>query len=1117
MSLGVAFSQSSTGAVQGIVTDVTGAVLPGVTLTLTNVATRVEKGAETNATGFYSFVAVQPSSYTLTAGLAAFKLAHVPDFVLNVNQVVTQDIVLAVGDVTETVEVEAEAPLLQTATAELGTVVQKDAIRRIPLNGRNFTQLLLLTKGVNPVQTQQGRGQNTGGLLGTSALRGSKFVAPSINGQWNRMNLYLMDGVLNQNPFASSYAILPSLDAVQEFKVQTQNDKGEFGGVLGGVVNLATSSGTSELHGSLFEFLRNETVNARNPFTDIVPDPETGRAMGPGPFRQNQFGGTVGGPIYLPKVYDGRQKTFFFFSYDGWRYRQAASRLYRVPTPEEIGGDFSGPVWSAIFDPATTRADPADPSLLTRTPFPNNVIPAGRIDPMMQSYLQKYFDKPNFSGLPFDNVVNNQPIENDANSWQLRIDHQLSDKTTLFGRYNDFHNSQINPFTLAVRDITDSPRKQAMLALNQLFGSKVVLQLRSSLTRNGILAQADTRPDTATLIQEGWTNVERFGDPIVRIDSIGSSQFRRFFEGPQQTVQYSADLTWLRGRHEFKFGGLYIRNQLRINELNGLTFFGPDQTADPQRLGDTGSSLASTVLGLPATYSAERGDPGVRYTNLGFYAQDSWKINPRLTLSLSLRWDATVPPKYTTVKGGYFDINTGDYLLLGETLPPPCSTSGGPPCIPGDGTLASIQDGEHIRLADRPNFWHPDYNNFGPRIGLAWRFRPRTVLRLGGSIVYDIFSATSQQLTGIALRWPSGSICEAPANGLGDPLTSTGQVVAQCSTAQVDPHPWFTSSGFDPQRKKPESYQYHMEFQHQLADNLSGSIAYVGSLNRRMDYGPRINRALIPGPGSSAEVNARRPFSYMPFSPKYMSDDGTGNYNSLQFELNRRFSNGLMFLVSYTWSKSMDNGSSGFFGSSEAGPTGALQNHFDRRVDRSVSSLHVPHILSVSGTWEIPAGQGRRWLQSGPASWILGNWRLDFIHAMRNGQPWNARLRGDIANVGVTRSYMRPDLVGDPEPGRRTAEQWVRGDAFAIPRFAYGNLGRNTLRTDAVFSSDFALAKEFHITESTRLEFRAESFNLFNVMSYGIPQTFLNQRDFARIRSLAELPRQFQFALKLAF
>jgi hypothetical protein len=953
----VAYGQSATGGINGIVTDATGGVVAGVTLTLINQATGTEITAVSNPRGFYTFLNIQPGSYTLKAEMSGFKTGRIPAFGVNVNQTITQDITLALGEVTETVEVKGEAPLLQASTSELGTVIQQQAVDRMPLNGRNFTQLLLLTPGVTPVQTEQGA-RGTGGSLSDSALPGSKFVRPAVNGQWNRSNMFLMDGVLNTAYLYSGYAILPSIDAIQEFKVQSHNDKGEYGGVFGGVVNLVTRTGGNQLHGSLAEFLRNEVFNARDPFTDIVLDERTGRFAGPAKFRQNQFGGTLGGPVYIPHLYDGRDKTFFFFDYDGWRYRLAQKALYRVPTPQELSGNFSA--WEQIiYDPATTRPDPNNPDLLIRDPFPGNIVPANQISKLMVNYMHDFFDSPNISGLAFDNVLNNRSRESNANSFEIKVDHRIGSKTTLFGRYNQFFNTEVIPNTLKNTILQSRPRKQLALGWNQIFTPNLVLQTRGAYTSIPFHYGRSTLVGLDTLRQDGWTTLDRWGIPIAFIDGLGETGLDGIGNELDHQFQYSEDLNWVRGNHQFKFGGLlfYQRRKTGPNPFNEIDF-GGEQTADPQNLGETGIGLASALLGLPNVWYAETERLAITWPTWAFYAQDEWKVTPRLTLHLSLRYEFFNPPTYLDVTAGTFDYRSGDYLIGGGKLPPPCSTAGAAPCIPGDGTLSSLPGGSHIRLADRPDIRVPHRRNFGPRLGLAWQFAPKTVLRAGASLVYDVFSGIAQDSNNIQGRWPNSNFLEKPLNLLGESLTTLEAVQSQQNLPLPDDSPWFEDIGLDPNKKVPYSVQYNLELQHQLTDSLLASLAYVGSINRRTDLGYRFNAASTPGPATADEVDLRRPFPYMPFSPIYDTDLGRGSYHALQFKLDRRFAGGLMFLSAYTWSKAIDNGASGWFGS-ENGPSGrsSVQNEYDFRSNRSVASYDVPHNLSVAGSWDLPFGK----------------------------------------------------------------------------------------------------------------------------------------------------------------
>ena len=1129
MSAAVAFGQSPTGGVNGTVTDETGGVIPGVTLTLTNQGTGIAASAVTNASGVYAFVSVAPGAYTLKAEISGFKVARVATFVVNVNQTLTQDITLSVGNVAQSVEVKAEAPLLQASTSELGTVVGAQAIERLPMNGRNFTQMLLLTPGITPVNTAQEWGS-------TVALPGSTWVKPAVNGQWNRSDVFLMDGIINLEGETSGYSVLPSLEAIQEFKVQSHNDKGEYGLVMGGTVNLVTKSGTNALHGSAFEFLRNELFNARNPFTDIVPVNEENPAeglKGPAVFRQNQFGATLGGPVYIPRLYNGKDKTFFYFSYDAWRYRLAMKSLYRVPTAAELGGDFSA--WpQAIYDPATTRPDPNNPDLLIRDQFMGcdpvnnpqpNVICADRISSMMVQTMQFLYDAPNIA-LGYNNVVNNRPIQNDANGFQVRIDHRISPKANLFFRYNHFSNSNLTPDSLKNGGTDVHTPQQAAVGWNQLFAPTVMLSTRFGFTGTPWVRSPEHPYTAEQWANLGWLQHERFGGQVLLgIDGMGTTgiEWDPNSLAAEHSYQLSQDLSWVKGNHQFKLGWLMFRQSWWGQDPYEGADFGVDQTADPEQTGGvvSGIGLASALLGLPYDVWGGIEVYNQRYYTWGFYGQDEWKVTRNLTLNYSLRWEFVDPPQYYQATPGTFNISTGNYWIGGTAIPGPCSTVGAAPCIPGDGTLASIPGGDHIQLAPRPNIKPPHRNNLEPRVGIAWQFAPKTVLRVGAALVYDVFSGITQENNNIQARWPNASFTYAPYNLLGETLTTIEAAEGTKLSPLPDDTPWYgIDYVFDPGKKPPYSVQYNVQLQRQFTENLTGSVAYTGSINRRMDYGYPVNAALTPGPGTSDQVNERRLFPYIPTAFGYCVDDGRSSYNSLQVELNRRFGRGAMLLVAYTWSKIMDNGNSGWFGS-ENGPSGSssLQNTYDFKSNRSVASYDITHNLWVSGTWEPPVGKGKKWLQSGPLSWVLGNWRTDFIQSMRSGQPWNPMIPGDLANVGRNDEYMRPNLIGNPNPPNRTAEMWVNPAAFGIPQFAYGNVGRNSFRSKAVFSTDFALVKEFHMGERTTLQFRAESFNIFNIMNYGVPNAEVGQSNFGTISSLADqhYPRQFQFGLRLSF
>ena len=1108
------FAQSATGGVNGVIADVTGGVIPDVTMTLTNQGTGLAATALTNVSGFYAFTSVAPGPYTLKAGKSGFKTATVPGFRVDVNQTVTQNITLSVGDVSQSVEVTAQAPLLQASSSELGTVIAGQAVERLPLNGRNFTQLLLLTPGVSPVDTSQEWGS-------TPSLPGSTWIKPSVNGQWDRSDVFLMDGIINLEGETSGYALLPSLDSIAEFKVQSHNDMGEFGMVMGGNINLVTKSGTNQLHGGGFEFVRNQIFDARNPFTDIAPvNPDNPAVLrGPAVFRQNQFGATLGGPVYIPHLYDGRNKTFFFFSYDGWRYTRAEAALYRVPTTAELGGDFSD--WpEQIYDPATTRPDPANPGEYIRDPFPGNIIQPNRIDSMMLQSMKFFYEQPNIS-VGFNNVLNNKPLVNNENGYMVRIDHQISPKSNLFFRYNYTNIGDRVPLTLIQTQFDAHGDQQVVMGWNQILSPSVAFNTRfawSTVPWNSGLLNPYSDQQYENL---GWSQIERFKGGNLNWSIPGEIGLSAA-NSPiwQHHHQLSQDLSWMKGNHQVKFGWVMFRQYWSSVFPYFGANFATDQTADPEATGGlTGVGLASALLGLPEQIYGATEYYNQRYYTWGFYGEDKWKVSRNLTLNGSLRWEFADPPQYYVKTANDFDINSGNYWLGGTSVPGPCSTVGAAPCIPAD-----VVGDPHIVLAPRPNIKPAHRKNFEPRLGAAWQLTPKNVLRVGAGVAYDVLSGQTQENNNIDATWPNASYAYDDINALGQPLTSAESGEQARLAPLPDPTPWLDMNyDYDTGKKPPYSVQYNVQIQREFTSNLTASIAYVGSVDRRLDDGWPVNSATTPGPGTADQVNQRRPFPYIPISFWYSNDAGTSSYNSMQLELNRRFSGGKMLLAGYTYSKTMTNGDSGWFGS-ENGPSGAtsIQNAYDLNSNRGVAAYDVPHNLWVSGTWELPAGKGKKWLQSGPLSRVLGNWRTDFIQSMRSGQPWNPIISGDVANVGRTvdwTGYLRPNLIGNPNISNRSPSMWVNTAAFGIPQFAYGNVGWDSFRSKSAFSTDLAVVREFHMGEKAMLQFRGEGFNIFNVMNYGVPNAVLNNSSFGTITGLAgnQYPRQLQFSLRISF
>jgi len=1117
--------QTATSEIVGRITDSTGAVVPQADVAVINVETNVKRTVQSGASGNYTISLLRPGLYRLTVTKAGFKLAELPEITLTVNQTLTQDVTLAIGSLTQTVEVKAEAELIQAATSELGTVVGQKATNELPLNGRQFSQLLTLVPGVSPVNTSQNTAVSASVDLGVLGVPTATFALPAVAGQWNRSNMYMLDGVSNTEFLGSVYVIPPIVDSIEEFKVQMHNDKAEYGGVLGGVVNVITKGGTNGLHGSAYEFVRNNWFDARNPFADEF-------RSGPAPFRQNQFGLTVGGPLVIPKLYNGRNRTFFYFGYEGWRYTQAAQARYYVPTDAELSGDFSHSLINQnIYDPETTVPDPSNPGKYLRTQFQYNgvlnVIPPNRIDPNVVTFIKTYFDRPILVGDPVHNDLVTRPNIATANEWNGRLDELIGNKDSLFFRWSEVDASQFTATSTLQTTGGDVPARQVAAGWNHTFSPTLILETRGGATQRPFLRYTDNSAGMAAMVGIGMT--ASGGSTIALASPWGSAGINTGGIGGHPTYHISGNLTWVHGRHNAKFGAQLIKQGTDGSGPAQSSFtFNNAQTENPEEAGTTGASLASALLGLPsqtniglaASYSS------LRYSTWGAYAQDEWRLRNNVTLTYGLRLDLRRPfvtgtPNSTYVSGPV--PKTGDYWIGLNKMPGLCSVVGTAPCLPAP--LSEIPNGNHIMLSPFGSAWGPatEWDDWGPRVGVAWRLNQKTVIRGGYGVVYDPLSGLDQDWKGIIAQWPAagGGWSNLTWNAVGQPLTPIEKTYGLQGRALPTADPWEQVNWyFDPYRKDARSQQWHVEVQRQATENLVLSIGYVGSYSDRLDVTGLWNTATTPGPGTTAQVQARRPFPWWPGTNFMGTSRGTATYNGLEARLQRRFANGLYYLVSYTWSKSMDIGSSGWF-DAENGAGGGLQNYYDANGSRSLSSYDVPHFLSMSGVYELPFGRGKKYFsQHGAASWIFGNWQTNGILQLRSGQPYTVSVSGDVANIGNTVAwfnYARPNLVGNPNLSNRTSEKFLDTSAFAVPSFSYGDLGRNTMRSAPVYTADFSLFKNFPVREGMNLAFRVELFNIFNIQNYAPPDALVGDPAFGRVTSITNAARQIQLALRLTF
>jgi len=1173
-----ALAQLSAASLNGVVRDATGAVVSRASVTLHNSDTGVERNNFTNDTGTYVFSDINPGRYTLRVTAPSFSTKQVSDFVLAVNQTATIDIALAPGAQTVVVSVEATAEQLQVSSAELGTVIAGNQVHDLPLNGRNFTQLLSLTPGVAPISVgQNSMGGRSGGFAAPIA-EGAAFTFPSINGATNRSNYFLTDGMNNFAAFLSTYAVPPIVDAIQEFKVVSHTDSSEFGSVLGGVVNVVTKSGTNRFRGSAWEYLRNDAFDSQDQFAPVVH------------YHQHQFGGAVGGPVALPSL---KQNTFFYFAYQGFRFSKPIATRILVPTAAMYKGDFSSicltgftggicndrtPTTNLVdhqlYNPYTTVAAVSG---FSRTPYLNNQIPVGtnpgEIQPQIVNFLQTVlpaagaFD-PAFNSNAFDTDPNTQH----QNEYNIRIDHTFGQTDSVWFRY-----SRINSNVLKPTDLPGLTTNQAIPGRN--WGGNWVHTFSPSLQLQALFSRTTVSDDSFTKFKTDLTNVIQAAGFAPGFSSnfsgakgwlLPSYDLRNgYVSGGESVVltpqatdnnQFSVTLNKLKGTHTFTFGANYITSVFSSPLSFDSVSFANGQTGDGN--GNAGFSVASALIGVPD--SANRRDVDERTRPGGLFSaffQDSWKASPKLTLNYGIRYDLTLIPPYGTqktidksggIETGDFDFSNGTYVL--QYPPPPCTVRGHAPCIPSilldangnavacdPATQQCLPPGTlppHVVIDPRGRISHNTYTNVGPHLGFAYRATEKTVVRGGAGIVYDNWAAVSQMSQNIEGDWPG--IGQLIANNLnvpggttapsgtptatyGDPFSAGG-----VSAGLPAPTPFFSGGvnwHYDPHIKNAYAYQFNFGLQHQINSTTTVSGSYVSALTHRANIGGMYNTALKPS--TLPNPQSRSLFPYM-ISTFYDRSVGFADYHAFQLSVDKRFSSGLAYQVAYTFSKALDE-NDGWFGAEGKN----VADPYNPRASLSPAGYDLPHLLTVNANYELPVGLGKRYSTGHHAvDYIVGNWQMNGILAVRSGQRYSVTdNNGDPANTGNVgwAGYEQANLVGDPNSGScsngarvHTQGCWFNTSAFATPALGtFGNLRPNPFQAQRYWNVDFSVFRGFPLWgEERKLEFRAEAFNLFNTVIFGSPNSDIsNGQNFGTItsRANANAPRVLQFGLRFIF
>lgn len=1085
------------GAINGTVTDSTQHVIPGVHVTAINAATNERFTAETNASGQYGIFNLLPLRYEVVFEAPGFKEIMIAPFKLDVGQNVTQNAILQPGATSETVRVNAQGQLLETTVVGNSTTVEAQQINDLPLNGRNYVSLIDLTPGVDGTR---------------------------VNGQFSDGNRFLADGANNTTLTGATSAYVPNLDLIQEFSIDSQSMKADEGGYEGGTISVATKSGTNQLKGDLWEFGRNNEFVARNPLVNLpgVPFP---------PYHLNQYGIVVGGPVYVPRLYDGHDKTFFEFGFQRFTQTEKLETYGRVPTADELNGIFTNSLFflaspgiQHLYDPASTT-NAANP---TRSPFPNDVIPSGRLDQTVVGFLKFWLPPPNFTPnakYPTSNRLDLLSFLSAVDDESLRIDHRFSTRDNVFARYSQVSNEQNSPITLGFSTTVNNNRKDLVVDWVHTFNPKLFVESNYAYMifplRGGYPLPNGA---TGTLEKDGFsaTNINTYGAPC--LSNIGLEQTCQslgYYEKAGSPVSLAESLSWTPGKHSFKFGTTLSHKDFN-NIGGGQWYYGstiptenPNQNAP--NAGNTGNALASMLLGLPSSYDFSYQNYTEAYMAWAVYAEDLWKIRPHVTVDLGLRYDSYPVPNFVNPGGNDvlndWDAFNGIWYLGGGKVPPACNVSGIAPCIPGDGNIADLPYGNMIQVAPYSGIRHPNHDNWGPRVGVAWSIFPNTVFRAGYGIYYDLESNLVGEDQNIWGNWPQETQRSTSYNAIGAPLTSIQQIDSQLHAPVTTGVPWGTQSAFwDPTKKDPRSQQYNIGVEQQFGKETVATVSYVGMLLQRSDMFLDANTATTPGPGDAATVNARRPWPFYGTDTRFGTDFGRASLNSLQAKLQRNFSNGFETLISYTFGKLLDNGESNIFG-------GQPENSYDLDRDYGPSNADRRHLLSMSAIYQLPFGKGKQWLNHGVYSYILGGFQFNAIGIAESGNPIVMQTGGDPANIGNTQyNYDRPNLIGNPHVAHPTSQQWFNQAAFAQPAYSYGTASRGILYNPGYQDADLSAFKNISVHEDWYLQLRVEAFNALNLITRGGVDGYLtNNPTFGQIHSIGSTPRQLQFAAKFYF
>jgi hypothetical protein len=1073
----VAYPQAQSGTIVGTVTDQAGAVIPGVSVTLLNEATNFMRVAVANASGQYVAYAVPTGAYVITAEHPGFQKLVRSGIQLTAADTLTVDLRLSVGNVQETVEVAATAPLLQSQTATVSSLVSNQQIIGMPLNGRTFTALLRLSTGAYT-------GSSANLTNSPYAMRGDVNI--SVNGSSAQNNSYLIDGMVNRNLWLSTLIMVPTVDSIQEVRMLTSNYAAEYGAAAGAVTIVQTKSGTNQLHGSAYEFVRNDKLDANTFFNNRLS------ATKPS-FRRNEFGATVGGPIR-------RDRTFFFGDYQGIRIRQPRSITSTIPTLAQramvTSGEFSA-LGATVFDPENVMAN-------QRAPFSGNRIPTSRLDPAAIKLIGLL--RAPTSAAATRNFIFNPKLEQRTDQFDIRVDQNLGRGDRIFFKYSYDDTDVTNPGSLpspanagipigaylsadGTETGTTVPLKNWSATLNftKVFGPAVVNEARAGAVRwNQYILPLGNAFNTAQALGIPGININ---DKSGGLPSFTITGFRNIgddstFPENSQTVsfQYEDILTVVKNSHTLKFGGFFVRH--RFNGFSAFPTRG-QYTFNGQFTRQIGASAATTALAdfaLGATSGITRnvlaGTFGMRSWNLAAFADDSWRVTNRLTWNFGLRYELPAPPYEVNDRWSNFRVDTARLEIAGR-------------------------NGASRRLR---NF---DANNIAPRMGVTYMLTSdnKTVLRAGAGVSYVEAGQGGGQLYKNLPFFFSQVVAtdqnSRPPVRISDGLPSPAppDINDQVALSGGNPNAW------DYHLKSTRGMQWSLGIQREIISDLLLDVSYVGTRTIGLIANVNINQSV---PGSGAQ-GPRRPF--FAINPNvtnitYRTNYGGAKYHSLQTRVEKRASHGLTLSLAYTWSHFMSNS-----GNINGGGNGPPQDARCYRCEWGSQPEDRRHVVVLNHVYDLPFGFGR-----GALSHIVGNWSISGIWSMSTGEHFTPALAAAVSN-SAGGGGDRPDRTrdGNLDPSERMIDRWFDLGAFASPaQFTFGNAGRGILIAPGNFNVDLGIHRNFRFTERWRLSFRWEMFNAFNHANFASPGAAIGNPTAGLISGTGPA-RIMQLALKLGF